>query len=80
MATCVTVNTDGTLVADPASTPNQCQAYVMLDSLDYQTMAQSVDITPAEVLYVFSWGFGVVLFFWSLGFAVGVAKSLIKQV
>lgn len=78
MATCVTVNADGTLSASTLS-PVDCTSYVLLDASDFRTMVKTYDIPPEDVLYVFSWGFGVVLFFWSLGYAVGIAKSVIKM-
>lgn len=35
--------------------------------------------TPSEIAFVFSWGFGVVLFFWSLGFGISAAITTIKK-
>lgn len=79
MANCITVNTDGTFSLTTLS-PADCTSYVLLDASDFRTMVESYDIASADVLYVFSWGFGAVLFFWSMGYAVGVAKSLINKV
>lgn len=35
--------------------------------------------TPEEILYVTSWGVGVVIFLWSLGFAIGAAVRAIRS-
>lgn len=37
-------------------------------------------ITPSEILYVWSWGFGTILFGWLSGYGVGLANSLIRRV
>ena len=41
---------------------------------------EAIGITPETILYCMTWGMGVVLFFWSLGFAVGCAIRGIRQV
>lgn len=41
---------------------------------------QSTGITTAEILYVVTWGFGVVLLGWLLGYGLGLALGLIKKV
>lgn len=51
--------------------------------------ASAQEFTPADfavmgidaptVLYVWSWGFGVILFFWSIGFAAGAAIRAIRM-
>lgn len=38
-----------------------------------------VGITPAAVLYVWSWGVGAVLLMWSIGYGVGIASGLIRR-
>lgn len=35
--------------------------------------------TAADILFVFSWGFGAVVFFFFLGFVIGIAAKVIKQ-
>ena len=40
---------------------------------------QNVAITTPQVLYVVSWGFGVVLFGWLLGWGLGLALGLIRK-
>lgn len=79
MAQCAVIDKSGKLILT-ADTPDTCAGYVLLSPADYGLMVQSYQIAPADVLYVFSWGFGAVLFFWSLGFAVGAAKKLISLV
>lgn len=76
---CINLLSDGTLQAEMTQTDGTCSAYVLLNQSDYSLMVQSYMITPEEVLSVFSWGFGVVLFFWSLGFAIGAAKTAISK-
>lgn len=36
-------------------------------------------IDPATILYVWSWGFGSVVFGWWLGYVVGIARSSIRK-
>lgn len=36
-------------------------------------------ITTPEILYVITWGFGVVLLGWLLGYVLGLALGLIKK-
>ena len=76
---CFNLKNDGTLEAVVANPDGSCSSYVLLNNADYALMVQSYTITPEQVVSVFSWGFGVVLFFWSLGYAVGVAKSVINK-
>lgn len=39
-----------------------------------------IGINQADILYVLSWGFGVVLFLWMFGFAIGSAVLAIRKV
>lgn len=36
-------------------------------------------ITSSEILYVVSWGFGVVLLGWAIGYVLGLVTGLIKK-
>lgn len=36
-------------------------------------------IDSANILYVFTWGFGAVVFFYFLGVVIGAAKAAIKR-
>ena len=38
------------------------------------------EITPVEILYIYSWGAGSVLMLWSLGFAVGAVIKVIRAI
>lgn len=76
---CITLQPDGTLQTELTQPDGTCTAYVLLNQSDYSLMVQSYTITPEQVLSVFSWGFGVVLLFWSLGYAIGVAKMAISK-
>lgn len=62
-----------------SETPSSCGGYLLIDSSEYQNLLHLYNIEASEILYVFSWGFGVILFFWSLGAAIGVAKRVIKM-
>lgn len=79
MASCAVVQFDGTLKLTNDSVSN-CSSYVVLDSSDYSLMVSSYSVQPSEIAYVFSWGFGVVLFFWFLGYSIGIAKGVINKV
>ena len=73
---CVTINANKVLEAS-FNDMGGCDNLIILS---YSEFAQfSEQITTAQVLTDFSWGFGVVLFFWSLGFAVDVAQKLIRK-
>jgi hypothetical protein len=39
-----------------------------------------IGITPASVAVAITWGFGVVLSSWSVGYVVGLAVGLIKKI
>jgi hypothetical protein len=67
----------------PASTGICPQPVEWLDLSIYMAGPGQYDllgITPAEILQTFSWGFGVVALFWSLGFALSTAINVIKRV
>lgn len=71
---CVQPDVNGYLQGTVETVEN-CTGYVMLDSVEYQIYQAMVDVTAADILYVFSWGFGAVLFFWFLGACAGAAKK-----
>lgn len=37
-------------------------------------------ITASEILYVVSWGFGVVLLGWAIGYILGLVIGIIKKI
>lgn len=51
-----------------------------IDSATVATNLADVGITPAEIVYVIGWGFGVVLLGFLLGYGLGLALGLIKKV
>lgn len=38
-----------------------------------------IGIDPETIAYVFAWGFSAVVSIWAIGFAVGVAITLIRK-
>lgn len=46
--------------------------------IDYYAF-DPLGITPADVFYVFTWGMGAILLFWSIGYAAGVAIAAIRK-
>lgn len=84
---CVSFVTQGNTVKiqiDQPLTTGGCPSLVVLSNADYSainlaTTGATEPITPAQVQTVFSWGFGVVLLFWSLGYAIGAAKMAISK-
>jgi len=39
----------------------------------------ALGITPAEILFVYSWGLGSVLSLWALGYALGAAITVTRK-
>ena len=77
MAICVE-NQAGVLV--PTSTaPGDCSAYLLVDSTEYAAMIATYPVEATDVAAVFGWGFATVVFFWYLGFCIGVAKRAISK-
>lgn len=74
---CVTVDGTGAVVAAVPTETSACENLILI-SVDEFAGAYS-QITPQEVLTSFSWGFGVVVLFWSFGYAVGVATGMIRK-
>lgn len=55
-----------------------------VESQVWVTLAETIDfaglgITPADLLYTFTWGAGAVLSLWALGYAVGAAIAAIGK-
>lgn len=46
------------------------------DAMDFAALG----ITAPDVLYVFGWGFSMVLFGWISGYGVNLAKTLIAKI
>jgi hypothetical protein len=63
-----------------ATAVDQCAAYVLLDPGEYGVISTyGGELTPDNVLYVFTWGMGAVLAMWALGYSVGIATGLIRR-
>jgi hypothetical protein len=55
---------------------NQCLEWVLQATTpDFELMG----ITPENILYSFTWGFGTVLSFWAIAYATGTSKKGISQ-
>lgn len=80
---CAAVDTSGYLVQVSATDLTQCQA-VLLSGVEYSALMNpdfaSLGITPEQVLYVASWGFGVVILGWVFGLTAGWLAGAIKRV
>jgi hypothetical protein len=61
------------------SSAETCAGYVALDPAEYLSLVSSFTPTPEEILFVFSWGFGTVVFFWFLGASIGAGKKGINK-
>lgn len=62
---------------DAAPCPLDMQDWINLDFVSYLAF---FDITPVIILKVLSWGFGVVLLGFLLGYVVGVSLSLVRRI
>jgi hypothetical protein len=62
----------GSTVGVPSTYDSYYQALTVCDEL--------TSVSPLEVGTAFSWGFGVVVFFWFIGYSIRAAKQPIKQV
>jgi len=71
-STCADVSGSSVVIS---STVPPCASgqVVLLDTFDYQT----INPAPSDILYVFSWGFGAVVFFFFSGFGIAVALRAI---
>lgn len=68
--------TGAVVVVDPVE-DGTCASIVLVSPSEFA--GSFSQITSAEVLTSFSWGFGAVLFFWSLGAAIGASKRVISK-
>lgn len=75
---CLQIQPDNTLIAT-SSTVDTCNGVIGLAASEYSNFITSMTFTSAQILYVFSWGFGTVMFFWSLGAAIGAVKKTISK-
>lgn len=47
----------------------------VLETLNFELLG----ITPESIFYAFTWGFGTILAFWSIGFMVHAVKGVLKE-
>jgi hypothetical protein len=47
--------------------------------VEYATLLETYPVEATDIAYVFSWGLGTIIFFWYLGFVIGVAKKAISK-
>jgi hypothetical protein len=78
MATCALINAGQvTLTADPLET---CAGYILIQPTDWTgSMLELIGVHSADIAQSFMWGFGMVITFWSLGFALSMALKLIRK-
>ncbi len=87
MAICVDIS--GTsIIPVVGQTELTCTAYLMQTASEVRAASASlssltfdlIGIDSSQILYVYTWGMGAVLSAWSIGYAIGVARQLIKQI
>lgn len=76
---CVYLNQDGTLTAT-LETVEQCTGYVLVTASEAQAFTASTQINALDIAEVFSWGFGTVIFFAYLSYAVKASRKTIKLI
>lgn len=69
---------------ESSDTPETCSLVIMSGAEYSQTINPNIDyaqlgVTPEAILFVTSWGIGVVLLMWSFGFAIGSSNTVIKK-
>lgn len=74
---CAQVKQNGSITSQAPLTNGTCENLVLVNQNEFEfSYAQ---ITASEILTDFSWGFSVVILFWSFGYAVGVGKDMLKK-
>ncbi len=77
MALCIDIDQNNFLTGSLTSV-SECTSYVLVDSIEYQLMLQTYEITPLEIAESFSWGFATYISFWFLGYVIRTARNVIK--
>ena len=83
MSICVIVNSSGLLEQSVSSMPD-CAGYALLELSEWNLYnnpfnAELLGITPENILYVYTWGMGVILAVAAIGYAVGSAKKTVNK-
>lgn len=63
----------------PASAPGTCEVPAQWQPVDSLVSFADLGVTGPEIATVFAWGFGVVVFFWFLGYCIQVAQGAINK-
>lgn len=74
---CATIDQFGYIKEVEPMANGICPNYVLISVNEFAGAYSQ--ITSQEILTDFSWGFGVVLTFWSFGYVIGVAKKVISK-
>lgn len=75
---CVYLNQDGTLTAT-TDTAETCQAFALVSANEVQAFNAASQITALDIAQAFTWGFGTVIFFAYLSYAVKAGRLVIKK-
>jgi hypothetical protein len=87
MAQCVQIDPITGVLTSSGQTEVACTDYLLATAADYHQMfagitnatLQTLGIDAETILYVYTWGMGSVLFFWSYGRAIGWAVDGIRK-
>lgn len=74
---CATIRNNGTIRQQNPLNDGTCQNLVLLNQHEFEL--SYAQITPQDIMLDFSWGFGVVMFFWFLGYQIGIAKTAVQK-
>lgn len=87
MAQCVQIDPITHVLTASAQTEVSCSDYLLSTAADYHQLfsgitsltLEALGIDAETILYVYTWGMGSVLFFWSYGKAIGWAVESIRK-
>lgn len=74
---CITVDSNGFITQAQPNEFGGCDNLVAISVTEFA--GSFSQITAEQILVDFSWGFGAVVFFWSLGATIGAAKTAIQK-
>jgi hypothetical protein len=75
---CADITTDGYIV-EVAQALQDCTGFVVVSATEYGLISSFAMPTPAELVYLYTWGMGAVLLPWSIAYGVAVAKRAISK-
>lgn len=81
MPVCLKVKSNNTIELQPDANLG-CDLYGLdaLEIAQFQTVLGVVDITPEQILYVYTWGMGAILLPFSIAYAVKWVIRLLKSI